>query len=159
MDRSLFLSLSLRSMQLVDRCLLLEFWLQMNPNTPKFGVRWPRKPLYLNHGIKSFILEYNLSRFENVCIFTPNDPKYPNFGVGWPRMTSKTTFSLSRDQEHHFENVWILTPNDPQVTPTSNLQNKKFLCGFKLQFKLSQALIGRLCNEIFEKQAFSGSCP
>ena len=55
-----------------------------------------------------------------------------------------------------FENVLILTPNDlkyPQVTPTQNLQNKKILSGPKLQFELSQALIGQLCNEICEKQA------
>ena len=61
-----------------------------------------------------------------------------------------------------FENVWILTPNDPKyplVTPTPNLKNKKSLSGPRLQFELSQALIGQLCNERFEKQALTGSCP
>ena len=40
----------------------------------------------------------------------------------------------------------------PQMTPTPNLQNKKSLSGSKLQFELSQALIGQLCNEICENK-------
>ena len=98
----------------------------MTSNLPNLGsddLRWPRKFFYVNHTTKSFILVYNLSRFENVWILTPNDPKYP------------------------------------QVTPTPNLQNRKPLLGPKLQFELSQALIGQLCNEIFEKQAETGTRP
>ena len=155
MDRSVLLSLSLRSRQFPDQTLLLslslcsrhfldhsffyfdpkwpsiivvrslslkifEFWFQMIANAPNLGsddLGCPRKPLFLNHGTKSFILVYNLSRFENVCILTPNDPKYP------------------------------------QLTPTPNLQNKISLSVSRLQFELSQALIGQLCNELFEKQA------
>ena len=73
------------------------------------------KTFFLYHGIKSIILAYNLSWFENVWILTPNDPEYP------------------------------------QVTPAPNLENKESLSGPKLQFELSQALIGELCNEIFQK--------
>ena len=106
MNRSLLLSLSLRSRQFVDQSLLLSlslrsrflfdrsfldspslrsrqffdnssflFWPQMTGS--KFeNLWWPRKPLFLNHGIKSFILVYNLSWFANIWILTPNDPKY-----------------------------------------------------------------------------------
>ena len=62
MDRSLLLSLSLRSRQLVDRSRF---------DSPSLR--------------SSFLLVYNLSRFEHVLIFTPNDPKYPQF---WCQMIS-----------------------------------------------------------------------
>ena len=71
------------------------FWPQMNQMPPDSGsddLGWPRKPPFCIQGAKSFILVYNLPRFENLWILTPNDPKCPWFGVGWPRVTSETTF-------------------------------------------------------------------
>ena len=114
-DRSLFHSPSLRSRQFVDHSSFL-FWLQMTIDYPssesKFenlwiltsnashlgsdNLRWPRKPLYVNHGTKSFILVYSLSRFENFRILTRNDPKYPQI---WGRVTST-------DLENH---VFVIT--------------------------------------------------
>ena len=160
---------------------------------------------------KSFIFVYKLSKFENLLILTPNDPKYPRFSghmtsgdlgtqlllisasrpsfwyiicqglkifVFWPQMTVNTPDSWSNElgwpgqplfcnqgnksfiliyKPSRFESVWILTPNDPkypQVTPTPNLKNKKPLSGPKLQFELSQALIGSL-NDYRTKWLFS----
>ena len=88
---------------LVMRCNLsrfrnLCFWPQMTPNTTILGsdvLGWPRNLLFLNNGIKSFFLVYNLSRFENVWIWTWNHPKYHQFVVGWPRMTSETIFLIT----------------------------------------------------------------
>ena len=44
-----------------------EFWTQMTPN---FGVGWPRKPFFLNHGTKCFILVYNF--FPPFSFFLPS---------------------------------------------------------------------------------------
>ena len=71
---------------------MLVFWPQMTPNTTILGsdvLGWPRNLLFLNNGIKSFFLVYNLSRSENVWILTKIPPI-------WGRMTSD-------DLENHFD--------------------------------------------------------
>ena len=90
------------------------FWPQIPPILRSDDLGWPRKALFLNHGIKSISLVYNLSWFENAWILTRNDPKYPQ---------------------------------------VQTCKIKKSLSGPKLQLEVSQALIGQLYNEIFEKEA------
>ena len=56
------------------------FWSQLIPNIPNYqfyDLKWPR-PLFRDQRTKSFILVNNLSRFENFCNLTPNDPN-PQF--------------------------------------------------------------------------------
>ena len=80
------------------------FWPQMTPNTPQFGVEWPRKALFCNQGTKSFILIYNLPGFENVWILTPNDPKYPQV-TPTPNLQNKKVLSGLKLQFELFQTL------------------------------------------------------
>ena len=42
----------------------------------KFGVEWPREPSR-DQEVLVYHTEYDLSKFENFSILTPNDPKNP----------------------------------------------------------------------------------
>ena len=143
------------------------FWI-LTSNTPGFRVRWPRvtsaSTLFVITAPAASFLYIICQGFKILGFWPQMTSNTPRFGVRWPReqlfrnhvtKSSILIYKLSR-----FEKVWLLTPNDPknpQVTPTPNLQNIKALLGPKLQFELFQALIGQLCNKIFEKQAETGN--
>ena len=68
-------------------------WHQIPPILRSDDLGWPRKPFFLNHWTNSFILVYNLSRFENVWILTPNDPKYPQV-TSTPNLQNKNLYPV-----------------------------------------------------------------
>ena len=163
MDRSLLLSLSLRSRQLVERSLLLSLLLRSRQSM--------NRSLLLSLSLRSrqFVERFLLPSISFCArqlvdhfpvLNYPKWPRFPssrsrdficlilnNFGF-WPQMplisgriTSKTIFFLIMGPRASFWYIICLGMKMfgfwPQVTPTPNLQNKKSLSGPKLLFELS----------------------
>ena len=88
-----------------------EFWPQMTPKTPNFGVEWPRKLFFVIRGPKA---PFEYINCLSLIIFGFWPQKLPYLGsvllgnhfivITWPK--ASFWYILPR-----FENVFILTPN------------------------------------------------